>query len=196
MSAIPEGPSAELVLAAIDRAITQSIRPVSAASDRSIADHLALSRRSGAWRRARLRLRELEDGAEVEQGRRKGIPVWAITQAGRERLARAAGDGRRPALPESPQHRLWTDSRRLADQEADRFRAELSKALNEGLRLLHNGEAPSQAWLALSVRLRRTTERVAAVVFCQDEWPEPREGAPDRSEGPVMRSRGRFGESL
>jgi hypothetical protein len=196
MSANPEGPSAELVLAAIDRAITQSIRPITAASDRSIADHLALSRRSGAWRRARRRLRELEEGAEVEQGRRKGIPVWAITQAGRERLGRAAGGGCQPALPESPQHRLWTDSRLLATQEADQFRAELSSALNEGLRLLHDGEAPSQAWLALSARLRRATERVAAVVFCQNEWPEPQEGAPDRSEGPVMRSRGRFGAWL
>jgi hypothetical protein len=196
MSANSEGPTAELVLAAIDRAITQSIRPVSAASDRAIADHLALSRRSGAWRQARRRLRELEDAAEVEQGRRKGIPVWAITQAGRERLGRAVDDGRRPVLPESPQHRLWTDSRRLAVQEADRFSVELSAALNEGLRLLHDGETPSQAWLALSARLRRATERVAAVAFCQDEWPEPQEGAPDRSEGPVMRSRGRFGEWL
>jgi len=170
MSANPEGPTAELVLAAIDRAITQSIRPVSAASDCAIADHLALSRRSGAWRQARRRLRELEDAADIEQGRRKGIPVWAITQAGRERLRRAVGDGRGPVLPESPQRRLWNDSRRLAAQEGDRFRAELSAALDEGLRLLHEGEASSQVWLALSARLRNATERVAAVVFCQVEW--------------------------
>jgi hypothetical protein len=196
MSATPEGPSAELVLAAIDRAITQSVRPVSAASDRSIADHLALGRRSGAWRQTRRRLRELEDAAEVEQGRRKSIPVWTITHACRERLRRAVGDGREPVLPESPQHRLWNDSRGLAAQEGDRFRAELSAALGEGLRLLHEGEASSQVWLALSARLRRATERVAAVGFCQNEWPEPEEGVPDRSDGPVMRSRGRFGESL
>jgi hypothetical protein len=196
MSANSEGPTTELVLAAIDRAITQSIHPVSAASDRAIADHLALSRRSGAWRQARRRLRELEDAAEVRQGRRKSSRVWAITQVGRERLRRAEGDGCGPVLPESPQHRLWNDSRRVATQEADRFRAELSAALNEGLRLLHDGGASSQAWLALSARLRRATERVAAVVFCQEGWPEPQEGAPDRSEGPVMRSRGRFGESL
>lgn len=138
----------------------------------------------------------MEDAAEVEQGRRKSSRVWAITQAGRERLGRAAGSGRGPVLPESPQHRLWNDSRRLAAQEADRFRAELSAALNEGLRLLHDDEASSPVWLALSTRLRRATERVAAIVFCQDEWPEPQEGAPDRSDGPVMRGRGRFGESL
>ena len=48
MRSNPEVPSAELVLAAIDRAVRQSVRPVAGASAGFIADHLALNRRSGA----------------------------------------------------------------------------------------------------------------------------------------------------
>jgi hypothetical protein len=68
MSSNPEAPYAELVLAAIDRATGPSIRPVAGASAGFIADHLALNRRSGAWRQALRPLRELENGKEVEKG--------------------------------------------------------------------------------------------------------------------------------
>lgn len=68
--------------------------------------------------------------------------------------------------------------------------------LNEGLLLLGDDATTSQARLALSARLARAAERVAAVVFCRDEWPEPQEEAPDTSEGSVMRRRARFGEPL
>jgi hypothetical protein len=55
-----EAPSQEQVLAAIERAVRQSKRPVDGVIGATIADHLALSRRSGAWRVARGQLRALE----------------------------------------------------------------------------------------------------------------------------------------
>lgn len=196
MSSKPEAPSAELVLAAIDRAIRQSVRPVSDASAFAIADHLALSRRSGAWRRARRVLLELESAGEVKQGRRNGVDVWALTTPGRAHLARVIQAGQQPSLPESPHQRLWLNSRRLAALEADRYRAEFAAVLNEGLELLSDARTASDAWLALSPRLARAAERVGAVVYCLTEWPEPGEGGPDISEGPRMRNRARFGEQL
>jgi hypothetical protein len=196
MSSNSEVPSAELVLAAIDRAIRQSIRPVAGASAGSIADHLALNRRSGAWRQALRLLRELEDGDGVEKGRRNGVAIWSLTDKGRERMARFLDDAQHPSLPESPHHRRWQDSRRLAAREADRFRAELSTALEDGLQLLDDATIPSAAWLALATRLARAAERVGAVVYCLSEWPEPAEGGPDLSDGPRMRSRARFGDLL
>jgi hypothetical protein len=196
MSSKPETPSAELVLAAIDRAIRQSSRLVNDVSANTIADHLALNRRSGVWRQARSVLRELEDADGIKQGRRSGIVVWALTDVGRERLARVIRAGKPPMLPPSPHRRLWEDSRRLAAQEADRYRAEMASVLNEGLELLADAMTDSDAWLRLSTRLARAAERVGAVVYCLTEWPEPGEGEPDRSEGPRMRSRARFGAPL
>lgn len=196
MSSNPEVPSAELVLAAIDRAVRQLVRPVTDVSAHSIADHLALNRRSGAWRQALRLLRELEAVGEVKQGRRLGVAVWVLTAAGRKRLARVVRGGHGPSLPELPQWRLWRDSRRLAAQDADRFRAELLAALEDGLQLLNDAAASSDAWLALSSRLARAADRVGAVVYCLTEWPEPGEGGPDLSEGPRMRNRAHFGEPL
>jgi hypothetical protein len=189
-------PSAELVLAAIDRAVRQSVRPVTDVPATFIADHLGLNRRSGAWRQALSLLRELEAVGEVGRGRRVGVPVWALTNAGRERLARAIQGGDGPSLPESPQRRLWRDSRRLAAQDGDRFRAELLATLEDGLQLLNEAATSSDAWLALPSRLARPTDRVGAVVYCLTEWPEPGEGGPDQSDGPKMRNRARLGESL
>jgi DNA-binding PadR family transcriptional regulator len=196
MSSNPEVPSAEMVLAAIDRAVRQSVRPVTDVSASFIAEHLSLNRRSGAWRQALRLLRELEAVGEVEQGRRLSVTVWALTDAGRERLARVVRHGQGPSLPESPQLRRWRESRRLAAQDADRFRAELVAALEDGLQLLNEAATSSDAWLALSSRLARAADRVGAVMYCLTEWPEPGEGGPDLSEGPRMRSRARFGESL
>jgi hypothetical protein len=160
MRSNPEVPSAELVLAAIDRAVRQSARPVTDVPAAFIADHLALNRRSGAWRQALRLLRELEAVGEVMQGRRLSVTVWALTDAGRERLARVVRDGQGLSLPESPQLRRWRDSRLLAAQDADRSRAELLAALKDGLQLLNEAATPSDAWLALSSRVARAADRV------------------------------------
>ncbi|HXN39618.1 MAG TPA: hypothetical protein VN892_16395 [Solirubrobacteraceae bacterium] len=69
-------------------------------------------------------------------------------------------------------------------------------ALEDGMQLLNESSISSEAWFSLSFRLARAAERVGAVVYCLTEWPEPGEGGPDLSDGPRMRTRARFGESL
>src|SRR5580704_9960612 len=174
MRSNPEVPSAELVMSAIDRAVRQSVRPVTDVSASFIAEHLSLNRRSGLWRQALRLLRELEAVGEVEQGRRLGVTVWALTDAGRERLARVVRHGQGPLLPESPQLRRWRESRRLAAQDADRFRAELVAALEDGLQLLNEAATSSDAWLALSSRLARAPPSPAP-------WSSPAAGRRARS---------------
>jgi hypothetical protein len=192
----PEAPSAELVLAAIDRAITQQFRPVPDTSADAIAQHLALSRRSGLWRQVRRRLLELEDTGELQKGRRNGLDVWTLTAAGRERLTRAVRAGRVPVLPDSPQRERWRDARRLAAAEAERFTTELSATLEEGQRMLGEPSLTAADWLTLAGRLKVAAERVGAVTFCLHEWPEPQDDGPDTSGGPKMLHLARFGETL
>jgi hypothetical protein len=194
MSSSEEAPTAELVLAAIDRAVVQSVRPVSDVSGGAIADHLALSRKSGAWRIARRHLLTLVVEGAVRQGKRNGVVVWGLTSSGRRRLARSVRPGERPELPESPQHRLWSDSRRLADQEIDRIRHELAGALGDGTRLLREAAVPAATWLELAQRLSCAAERLGAVVYCVADWPEPGEDGPDPSRGPRLRRLARFGK--
>jgi hypothetical protein len=91
MRSTTEVPFAELVLAAIDRAVRQSVRLGTDVPATFIADHLALNRRSGAWRQALRLLRELGAVGEVEQGRRLSVTVWALTDAGREASGRGMG---------------------------------------------------------------------------------------------------------
>jgi hypothetical protein len=185
--------SAELMLAAIDRAIRQSRRPINDTSAGEIASHLNLTRRSGAWREARRRLRELEQTGHVEQRRRNGLDVWALTSSGLRRLSRAVATDQAPVLPESPQHSRWRDARRLATQEHHRSRRELSSVLDDATRLLEDREVGSAAWFALAARLGAAAERVAAITFCLSEWPEPDEAGPDTSDGSRILRLARFG---
>jgi hypothetical protein len=185
--------SAELMLAAIDRAIRQSRRPVSDTSAGEIASHLSLNRRSGAWREARRRLQELEQTGHVEQRRRHGLGVWALTSSGRRRLASAAATDQAPVLPESPQHARWRDARRLASQEQHRSRTELSSVLGDATRMLEDRDVGSASWFALAARLGPGAERVAAITFCLTEWPEPDETGPDTSDGSRILRLARFG---
>lgn len=196
MSSSKDAPTAELVLAAIDRAIMQNVHRREDAPAFAICNHLALSGRSGAWRVARRHLAALEAARDVRQGRRNGIEVWALTEAGVRRLERAARGGELPALPESPQHRLWRDSRRVASQEIDRFRTDMADTLEEAMRLLQDAAVSAAAWLELSPRLARAADRLGAVLYCLGEWPEPQEDSPDMSDGPRLRIRARFGEPL
>ena len=128
--------SADLVLAAIDRAIRQFPRPVTDASASGIAAHLGVRRRSGAWREALAHLRELEDTGQLERRRRNGLAVWALTPAGQRRLSRASAADDPLVLPESPQHSRWRNARRLARQEQPRCRTELAESLAEAARML------------------------------------------------------------
>jgi hypothetical protein len=191
-----DAPSQEQVLAAIERAVRQSKRPVDGVIAAMIADHLALSPRSGAWRVARGHLRVLEGARDVERFRRNGLAVWGVTRAGRRRLAGMRRGGEYPVLPESPQHRVWRDSRRLTKQEMGRFREELSAALDEGTQLLRLSSVSSAAWLDCSRRLSRAAGTLASAVHCLDEWPEPDESGPDVAPVVGLRNLARWQDSL
>jgi hypothetical protein len=164
----------ELLLAAIDRAARHSVRDKSRAGAGSIADHLAVSSRSGEWRRVRGRLRALEAAGLLEQTRPLGVAVWGLTAAGRRRLRRALRTGRIADLPESPQHRAWRNARTAAAQKIGPFRRSLRERLSEAGRLLRaDPPVDSDAWFELAEQLRRSAWRVGSATHCLYEWPEP-----------------------
>jgi hypothetical protein len=120
-----------LVLAAVERAQLHRFPSGEAVPVWQVLEHLDLPRRSAAAREARAQIQALETaGALASQGRH-GVQVWQLTPDGRRRLTRAHRRAEVPALPESPQHRRWRAARTLASREIDRFRRELSDALEE-----------------------------------------------------------------
>lgn len=57
-------------------------------------------------------------------------------------------------LPESPQHRLWRESREAASKRMVEFRAGLRQAIGEARVLLKDRDASSVAWFELAERLQ------------------------------------------
>ena len=188
-----KGPSAELVLAAIDRAVVQSVRPVAMCP-------AAHRRSSGAQPQIRRMADRPSPSADPRGGRsREAGEAQRCGRLGAHILRPQASrsqrsSGRAARVAESPQHRLWSDSRRLADQEIDRIRHELAGALGDGTRLLREAAVPAATWLELAQRLSCAAERLGAVVYCVADWPEPGEDGPDPSRGPRLRRLARFGK--
>lgn len=58
-------------------------------------------------------------------------PLWALTDVGRERLARAREAGKVDDLPESPQHRAWRHARTKAAVRVEGFRSDMYDVLQE-----------------------------------------------------------------
>jgi hypothetical protein len=167
----------DLLLAALDRAVRHAAGDPGCALAVSVAEHLAVSPRSGAWRQALRQLRTLEDVGLVEHTRHLGMAAWTLTDHGRERLSQTE-----VALPESPQHRQWRSAREIAAWGTDRFRTELTRALTDAQALLDGSEAlRSAAWMALGVRIHDTAQRVAGAVYCLGEWPEPDDSKRDEA---------------
>lgn len=174
LAARSEHPSPELVLAAIDRAARHSRNPspTGGVSVRGVRDHLGLAPRSLPARTLSGRLRELDAAGEASVSRAGGRALWALTDAGRLRLARAPGHA--VALPESPQHRRWRNAKRTAALEIDRLCAALQDSLCEAVRLLAEEPPPhSDRWFELAERLRSGAHRVGSASHCLREWPEP-----------------------
>ena len=168
-------PAAELVLAAVDRAIRHDRDARRAVSARAIRAHLALPPRSGAARGLGPVLEGLCADGSLTRERRRGVTRWALSGAGRALLARRRRrDGAPAALPESPQHAAWRSARRIAAQEIARLRRGLAATLAEGARQLAAPRpAHSDEWLALGERLRGDCRRLASASHCLYEWPEP-----------------------
>jgi hypothetical protein len=172
----------ELVLAAIERAERHRARDTPGVPVWSITEHLDLPRRS---RRVRSQLGALEAAGFLERSRRHGVPVWALTSAGRRRLMQARRSGNVPELPESPQHRAWRNARTAAAEEIERFHLSLRDGVEEATDLLDElahlaSPGPSaDAWFELGERLHRACRRLGSATYCLREWSEPDDARAD-----------------
>jgi DNA-binding PadR family transcriptional regulator len=170
-----------LVVAAIDRAVRHGRDDAHGTLKGMILEHLHIRPRSGRSRQVGALLKALTASGFVEPRRRLGRDVWALTSKGEQWVSRARATGEVPELPEAPQHRAWRESRALAEQKMERFRAELGEALRDGLALLEtNAPAHSDVWGALGKRLERSCANVASAVYCSREWVEPSDNQADR----------------
>jgi hypothetical protein len=170
-----------LILAAIARAERhrQSRTDAPGAPTWDIAAHLDIPVRSGPARRVKARLASLEKQGSITAGRRHGVQVWALTEAGRADLAEDAS----ASLPESPQHRRWRSANTLATQEIERIRAALLDLLEEASGLLvSRQEISSDRWFEIAEQLREAAWRVGSATYCLNEWSEPNEETADIDE--------------
>jgi len=175
--------SAELLLAAIERAALHQARDTDAVPLWSILEHLAVTPRSAAARQVRAQLAVMEDGGWLQRSRRHGVPTWALTEMGSCRLRRAQHSGELGELPESPQHRAWRAARTTADQEIERFRRRLDEHLQHGAALLYAAPpTPSDAWFELAEELQRACRRLGSSSYCLREWSEPDDARADVDE--------------
>lgn len=169
-----------LVLAAIDRAERHSGRDEPGVPLWGVLRHLEIASRTRRARQVRGRLEALEAAGLLERSRRHGVTVWALTSMGRRRLARAHRAGKVPALPESPQHRLWREAQAAAAQEIEPFRENVRSDLAHARGLLDADPPPhSNTWFELGVRLRLGFGRLGAASYCLYEWREPDDAVAD-----------------
>jgi hypothetical protein len=179
-----EAPHDELVLAALERAALHRGKVPPAVPVWAILEHLALARRSAAARHVRSRLDALRGGGWLESSRSHGIATWALTGSGQRRLQRTRRTGELPALPESPQHRAWSNARTTAGQEIERFREAVREHLQEAALLLAADRPPrSDDWFELADALQRSCRRLGSASYCRREWPEPEDAHADLDDG-------------
>jgi transcriptional regulator with XRE-family HTH domain len=144
----------------------------------ALVEHLGLRKGSVTSRRLRPRLAELVAAGLVEEFRRRGYDLLALTHKGKLRAEAAEPVG----LPESPQHRRWRDGRAAATERIGGFRDELRSALDGAAALLADEDATSDAWYALAAALERACKRVGSATHCLREWAEPGDDAADAEE--------------
>jgi transcriptional regulator with XRE-family HTH domain len=145
----------------------------------TLVEHLGLRKGAVTSRRLRPRLRELVAAGVVEEFRRRGYDLLALTREGKRRLR----DAEPVSLPESPQHRRWREGRTAGTERIGGFRDELRSALDGAAALLADESAPSDAWYALAGRVEKACRRVGSATHCLREWPEPDDAKPEVASG-------------
>jgi hypothetical protein len=179
--------SGDLVLAAVRRAVGHGPPGRAGVPFWTVLEHLGVPRRTKRARAVRARLEELEASGALRRAREHGVPLWALTVAGAERL----GGGERPVLPEAPQHLAWRRARTVAGQELTRLQARLQESLAEAETMLRASrsaaeEAPSSdRWLSLALRLRGDCRRLGSAWHCLHEWQEPDDAVADLEPPPA-----------
>jgi hypothetical protein len=180
--------TAELVLAALERAERHRYNPAQpGVLLATVKEHLDLPRHGGSTRRLRPTWDALAQDALIEQTRRHGLILWALTRGGRRRIARARRNGRLPELPESPQHRAWREAQRAAGEHLSELVDEVRDCLAAAIALLDSEPRESDPWYALGEQLKTSCERLGSATHCLYEWVEPDDAqadvTPDRYRG-------------
>jgi len=178
------------VLAAVERAArhrppghTEKV-PMSA-----IYAHAGVETNSREGRQLHRTMLALE-GRELTRAKRLGFVVWALTSAGRARLARLREAGGLPVLPESPQHRDWRLACALAKDHIGELWAELQATVEQASELLQtptpgppspdaSSGPSSDVWFEYGDRLHTAARNLAGASYCLWEWREPQDARAD-----------------
>jgi hypothetical protein len=182
---MPEGElSDDLILAALERAELHGGRDEPGVLYASVVAHLGLKMgpKTGWWMRPRFRA--VEAAGLVRSWKRLGMIFYTATPKGRKLLNTARRSGALGVLPESPQHRVWRESRESAAESIGGFRGELRALLDEASSLLADEGTASEPWFVLGVDLQRACSRLAAATHCLHEWAEPDEASADVDDHP------------
>ncbi len=172
--------SDDLVLAAIDRAERHRAGKRESVPFRTVVAHLGFVHNSWTSRRLRPQLEGLITHGLVSNARRKGLDVWGLTDAGRERLRVTLKTGGVGELPESPQHRAWRRARAVAAERIDGFRERAKRGTEEATVLLGSSRrVRSDAWLGLADHLELVYQQLGRATYCLYEWAEPDDATAD-----------------
>jgi hypothetical protein len=172
--------SDELVLAAIDRAERHRVGEREGAPFWMMVAHLGFVHNGWTSRRLRPQMEGLVTHGLVSRARRKGLDVWGLTDAGRERLRVARKAGAVEELPESPQHRAWRRTRSVAAERIDRFCEHAKRGTSEATVLLGSSRrVRSDVWLELANRLELVYRQLGRATYCLYEWEEPEDATAD-----------------
>jgi len=167
------------ILAAIDRAEVHDKQDDASRAD--IAAHLGFVHNSWTTKQLRPQLDALRATGRIRDVRRNGLDLLALTAAGRRALEKAQSTGA-VILPESPQHRKWRHSRKMARDRIDGFREALQASMAEVGALLDAEQTPSDAWFEFGKRLGAECKRLGSATHCLLEWTEPDDARADVDE--------------
>ncbi len=177
---MPEGELSDaVILAALERAERHSGRDEPGVTYATVVHHLGLPMGSATGRRMRPRFRELEATGLIRNFKRHGLVIWTFTTRGRRRLGSARRAGELVMLPESPQYRVWRESRATAGERISEFREQVYLLLDDAAALLADDSADSDAWFVLGERLQRSCSQLASATHCLHEWEEPNDDSAD-----------------
>jgi len=162
---LPEG----TLLAAVRRGQLHQARS-EGQSIAAIKQQLGLRHTGWTTKRLRPQLEALVAAGLLEQRKRLGRIVWALTTRGRRRASPFR------VLPESPQHKRWREATALAPHRAEAVRQGALAVVEQAQELLasplHAGP-DAKTWHELGRRLEKSMRVMASLTFCLREWDEP-----------------------
>jgi hypothetical protein len=168
-----------VVLAALDRAERHRGGTGEGVRMSNLAEHLGFVHGPWTARGLRPQLDALIEAGALERVKRQGLVRLVLTEKGRTQAARAS---RTVALPESPQHRAWRQTRRKAVERIDGLREDARRAVQDAGRLLDAGEADSETLFLLAVRLKEALQYLGSATYCVREWAEPDDARADTDD--------------